>query len=564
MGKELKKIVIIFLITIIAYGIAASVFTITVHAGVDEALYLAMAQSFHYNGKFAYGNQLLDYSCVLYSMLISIAYFFYSPQWILLIMRMMGVIMMSSSIFPIYFLAKDVLGSDKDALKFSAFMMLMPYMFDSAYIMQEVLSYPLFIWTVYFLYRVFEKENHRIFAILGAVFSVLCVFAKTYMFFIPFVINICSLYYAARGEDKKKYIVNTMIYNIIYLILFAGMYFAIFAINGFERGTNHYDSQFSQLFPININTIIFGVLGCVIYWIFFVINMGIFPVVSIAYKWKSGKRTWLASFLLAAVVFLTIETVLMIVLTEQQAGTLPQKFLFRYFQIFVPLTLMLFINDKENFTFLNSAIMRKMIIVYLGIAALYFAYMGGATRQSIIDGHLFLLVENLTKYIMPKADVLLTVILMICTLWMYRAKIEKSKIMKIIIRWGVFAVVIFDIIQFVQLPYYTNIIADGKTIQSDSIKIAEYLNAGGYEMVYYVYDESKKEDSYLRNFCGYIKQPHQIITEDDLENIIEQQDLSKKTAFLAPDKLDEEGRLKEVDLNTERIVLCVPELIESD
>lgn len=160
-SKGLTKIFFGFLTVVMVYGVAVFFFTSIVHGGGagDEGLYLELAKSFHYKGKFECQNQLKNYSCILYSMLISVAYYFYSPRWILFIMRMIGVVAMSSSIFPLYFLAKDVYGEEKKAVKVGAFMMLMPYMLDTAYIMQEVLSYPLFLWAVYLLYRAFGAKD---------------------------------------------------------------------------------------------------------------------------------------------------------------------------------------------------------------------------------------------------------------------------------------------------------------------------------------------------------------------------------------------------------------------
>ena len=115
MGEK-RKIALLFCGAVIIYGIIISFFTSTVHIDVDEELYVALARSFHYNGRFEYENQILNYSCVLYSMLISLDYYFYSPETILFSMRIIGVIAMCSSVFPIYLLAKGVLSDSKKAL----------------------------------------------------------------------------------------------------------------------------------------------------------------------------------------------------------------------------------------------------------------------------------------------------------------------------------------------------------------------------------------------------------------------------------------------------------------
>ena len=76
-----KRIILgIYLIAVIVYGIIVSLFSSTVHVGVDEELYLTLAKSFHFAGQFEINGEIVDYNCVLYSMLISVAYFFYNPN----------------------------------------------------------------------------------------------------------------------------------------------------------------------------------------------------------------------------------------------------------------------------------------------------------------------------------------------------------------------------------------------------------------------------------------------------------------------------------------------------
>lgn len=561
MKNKGKKVIALFLISVIVYGVIVSFFTSTVHIDVDEELYIALARSFHYEGRFEYGRQLLNYNCVLYSMLISLTYFFYSPETILLMMRILGVVTMCSSVFPIFLIAEDILKDSRKALSITAFLLAMPYMFDSAYMMQEVLAYPLFMWTVYFMHRAFtgtEQSRKILFVVLGAFFSILCVFTKTYMFFIPIVINLCFFYSMLKVKKGKKSIWGIIIYDGVYLLLFAGMYFMVFAINGFEQGSNHYASQFSHLFPISVNTIVYGVMGCVVYAAFLVINTGIVPLLSVGHQWRhEKKKSWDAGFLLTSCVFLVVEIVFMIVLTEEGVGTPPHKFLFRYFQIFVPLILILFIRQQGEDSFWESRKTWMLSFASMGVAVVYFLCMQGKTRQSIMDGHLFLFMENVSKYVIPYADVIIIAVVTVLTViaaWFYRKNTDTKRI----IRLGMLITGIFWMIQVVQLPYYTNSIAGGRVIQNDSIQIANYLNREEYEYLYYVYENEEEENSYIRNFYGYIKQPYQLIEKSDVAGIIKEEQ-EKKIAFLLP-VTDREDNvlLKKVNLDTERMALYIP------
>ena len=61
-----RQIFMWYIFFVVLYGVVVSFFSSTVHIDVDEELYLGMARSFHYQGKFAIENNV-NYSCVLYS-----------------------------------------------------------------------------------------------------------------------------------------------------------------------------------------------------------------------------------------------------------------------------------------------------------------------------------------------------------------------------------------------------------------------------------------------------------------------------------------------------------------
>lgn len=566
MNQGNRQVIFLFVTAVIVYGVIVSFFTSTVHIDVDEELYIALARSFHYCGRFEYKGEIQNYSCVLYSMLISLAYYIYSPDKILFVMRMLGVVVMCSSVFPIYFLAKDVLGNGKKAVFLSCLLMIMPYMFDSAYLMQEVLSYPLFVWVVYFMnsfYNCVDTAREGRHLVYGAIFSVLCFFTKTYMFFIPVTVNLCALYYAREKRDRKRYMISIVIYDIIYLLLFAGIYFGIYALNGFERGYNHYSNQFSNLFPISWNTIIYGTLGVIVYLALFIINTGILPSGVMLWKWRKKERSWLFLFLIISSLFLMIEIIYMIVLTEEGTGNLPHKFLFRYFHIFVPVILILLFNYKdemERYRILYSCEMRVITVVSLGVALGYFVCMRGNTRQAIMDGHLFLFIENVTKYVLPCADVTGILMLLIILGWIVSGKHGITIKMGSVLKTWLVCIGLFWIIETVQLPYYTNVIAGGEDIQEDSIKIAEYLNAEGYEYIYYIYNDIEERESYLRNFYGYVKQPYQVVAKDEIVKETLKTDEKKKTLYIFPKESkarDGLTNLEQVDLHTEKFSVWV-------
>ena len=366
------------------------------------------------------------------------------------------------------------------------------------------------------------------------------------------------MYYNVKKKRVKEYITSTVIFDGIYLILFVGIYFLVYAINGFEQGSNHYSSQISRLFPIGLNTIVFGAIGCGIYFILLIINTGFLPLSTVFSKWHREKqKSWFINFIVISIVFLILEIVFMIVLTEEGTGTLPHKFLFRYFQIFVPPILILFIKYKEENNLIGSLKYILVMEAILCIALVYFILMQGKTRQAIIDGHLFLFLENTAKYIVPYADAIAMILLMSMLMVVYLWCRKKNENIEKILKAAVVGMMFFWIVDVIQLPYYNNMIAGGKQIQNDSIRIAEYLNEENYEYVYYVYKDEEEKNSYTRNFYGYIKQPYQVVSKADVSDLLQQK---QKIALLTySDFLANDEDLEEIDLNNERLMLYIPQ-----
>lgn len=213
-------LVIIFIIGIIIYGTVAKLMTNPMFLMHDEELYVNMARSFFFDHNFSRGYELLNYSCVVYSVLISFAYFLYSPENIVFIMRMIGVVAMTSSIFPIYLLSNKILKNKKKAVIISALSLIIPEMISSAYLIQENLSYPIFLWTAYLVYLKFTSENKKSFKLEIAIlfFFALNFFTKSYTIVFPaayfFVLFIDSI----KNKDYKN-IKSIFIQGVIFCLI---------------------------------------------------------------------------------------------------------------------------------------------------------------------------------------------------------------------------------------------------------------------------------------------------------------------------------------------------------
>lgn len=524
---------IIFVIMVVGYGVFASLFSSPIHVGVDEELYISMARTFHYEGKFMMGGELLNYNCVLYSMLISLAYYFYSPERIMLIIRLIGVISMCSSVYPVGLLAYRVLKDKRKAVFITVVLSMMPYMFDVAYAMQEVLSYPLFCWLILLLYELYDKDSgiNKIACILIiTMLSVFLVYTKTYLFCVPIIINVVSIKRVIKDRNKVLETVKIMMmYDVMYIIGFVSVYIGIYAINGFQTGSNHYSSQISGLFPITISTILCGISCCVVYLGFFVVCTGLVPFIAVCSKQDNCEEQdrELIDFHVLGVLILVVEIVFMIIITEMGLNPLPGKFLFRYFQVFVPGIMILALKRSDE-----KYDGRKIILwceIPLVICLIYFLFENGISHNAIIDGHIFLLIENISRYIIPHFNVIITGVAILSAPvagWIF---IKGRNQIRIICGLLTVAISVLFIIQWIQLPYYTNVIAKGSEIQHDSISIAHYLNDNNIENVYYIQQE--EENPYLRNFYGAIKQDYIVCNSETIKEYV---DTNKKNVYIVP------------------------------
>lgn len=186
--------------------------------------------------------------------------------------RMIGTVVMLSSVFPVYLLAKRMLGpggrDGKTIWIVTALTLFLPAMTNAAYCMQEVLVYPIFLWTAYFVYR--EIQEGRVLRISGdmaliAALAAVGYFAKTMFLFLPLLYCACMIWEACRQRCIavwKKLALFSGIWAILYAIGKGG----ILWINGGIAGSNHYSAQFSRLFPIDWRTIA-AILSCIVFYL---------------------------------------------------------------------------------------------------------------------------------------------------------------------------------------------------------------------------------------------------------------------------------------------------------
>ncbi len=480
---------ILYVLAVLLYTFAVSNMTVPVHLLLDEDLYLSLAKSFHHTGSFQKGYRYFGYDCVLYPMLLSVAYFFYRPQTILFTLRLLNVLVMCSAVFPVYLLAKRMLPAKK-AVMVCAFSLLIPDMIDTCYLMQEVLFYPVLMWCFYFVYRDLEegKTRNRYCAAAALTLSA-AFFVKTNG--IVLIAAYCLLLLWAHRENKKRGIGKCLFVAGVWCVLTALVKTGVWFANGGNQGENHYASQLLRLLPIRSETVVTAGSGLLYYAVFFLLCTGVLPVVFPLLYRKNFSQTGrqFLGFCHTAILLMIAETVVTVLLPEETGNLLPLKFLFRYFFGF-GIPLLIFLLQIRGAQWRGR---RILLLAYAGTGlycAMYYGIMKNHTRMAIMDCHVTLILENLNKYVFwgfsACIALLFTVLSFAVLVWAFRKK-DPAFLQGLFWKAAWIGALGLCIVNMVQHPYYSNRIVDGKGRQADFITVAGYLGKEDIE-VYYVND----------------------------------------------------------------------------
>ncbi len=167
----------IFLIVILIYIISVAIRFIIANfdkvavVEPDEIRYLKWAVSFHNDGKISLNNITRLDSPLLYSLYISLAYFFSDKMVQLMAISLLNCLALCSTVFPTYLLARKKISSKKLQLIVVLLVVIMPDMTMSMTFMAENLYIPICVWFFYFVDQYFSNDSIKMgYEILLALF----------------------------------------------------------------------------------------------------------------------------------------------------------------------------------------------------------------------------------------------------------------------------------------------------------------------------------------------------------------------------------------------------------
>src|SRR3989344_4004560 len=213
MKKIVKQLCLYFTLFVIIKSIL-SYFIPADTAFSDNYQYIKLARSFFLDQNFSIHGNLYYSRPPLYPIALSISYLFKDMTYVYLAMKIINAVISSLIIFPAWLLSKEFL-SEKKALISAILISLIPSSFAFApHIMSENLFYPLFLFSIYFIYKSFSENNYK-YSILAGIFVVLSTLTKAYGIILVAVFILISLIQFFRKKSQP----NPLPFLIINLLI---------------------------------------------------------------------------------------------------------------------------------------------------------------------------------------------------------------------------------------------------------------------------------------------------------------------------------------------------------
>ncbi len=415
----------------------------------DEHHYIELAKSIYYHHNF-FSNvfpNIKQFSEILFPLLLSPLYALYSPENILTVLRFFCLLVMSCAVFPAYALGLAVLNNKKYALLISFFAVLIPEMTLAFSVIQEVIYYPLFLFTVYLIYqKISGKGINPVFLsfILFLLWTCKAIGATVFAGYILYLFF--EFIFINKFRNYKSFVYQILIIVILVLGLRELLSLAIRYIN-FGSFTAVGDfwthSALSRLAAGAIN-FLSDIPNGILYYLFFTLCIFmIFPLIlpfDNFDQYELNDRKFLL-FLAICFVITIFAVVVLIYIDDGGSAREVQRVHYRYFfQFFTPLLIMTVKLDFSKIKFKYFGIFCSSFIVLY-----YLLFQPKFMNGSIIDAKSLLLTETISHRIINGSNILaLFAAILLVYLGYVLYKKTDGIISKKILLWTIFLLLLIN------------------------------------------------------------------------------------------------------------------------
>ena len=299
MKRIVKQLLLYYLVFVLVKSIIAYIIPAP-SAFSDEYIYVKLARSFFFNFDFTVHNIVSPVSNPLYFIAISPAYLFNQMSVIYPVMKFINSIISSLVIFPSFLLAKEFFTS-KGALKISVLISLLPSNFIlSSYILTENLFYPLFLFSIYFIYKSLTSER-KIWPISAGIFVGLTYLSRIVGIILFATLIILFLFKLLRRE--KTFLINIIIIFFISFLIISPWFIINYLAQ--NNSLNNHISEASTIFEL-YKFLFEYLIQFILYLGILIISAGIFFPMIISKKIFSKKILTFSILAISSILFILI------------------------------------------------------------------------------------------------------------------------------------------------------------------------------------------------------------------------------------------------------------------
>lgn len=370
-GKAYKNlndkmvIIVLFILSVIVRSILSN-YCKTIYTYNDDLFYYQMAENFASGrGLFSIYNAPMSFYKCLYSIMISPAFLFYSRNLQRLIVAILNSLYMSSAIFPIYLMAKQVLSEKKNVMILCIMFCIFPDLTLTMTFMSEVVFLPMALWLIYGYFMLMDLSGMK--AYLMSIFLGVLTFVG-YMckelapvFLIAYVL--CTI--VSNIKNKSGVIKNDILKIICAISGFLIGYFivAIFIVKGNMSSYTGKTDVLSVLDSGHIGYMIYSLAFYIITVAMVYCFFGFFMPLFYYKKFDKKTRRFYSYNIITFI--LVIVGIAYSISAREDYGSYPTMLRFRYFTyIWIPF-LIVFIKTFEIEYKINKKVIASVSLVYI-------------------------------------------------------------------------------------------------------------------------------------------------------------------------------------------------------
>lgn len=333
---------------------------------IDEGLYINLARGLAFNGSLTYRAMPTSYVYLTYPFfLIPLVRFLPNSANLYRAVQLYNTLLITSAIFPTYLLARQMKLNKHNSYIGVLFILLLPDMALSSYLMTECLLYPLFMWLAYFGYRAIEQSVPSFSNLFPcAILTTLLYFTKPG--YIVFGAVLLVLLFLRTIHDKS---VRGALSSLLSICILFGLIIGIYTLyrNTLDQDATlltHYDKQIPSF---SLTNILVAIQATLLHLITFLISgLGVLILIPSfgAKSYSREKRLFLISSLLAIVVSI-VGIAIMVSLYEWKETWFHDRQHLRYIMCYSPILFLLLLSpDLESLKY-SDKIKHAFFIVSL-------------------------------------------------------------------------------------------------------------------------------------------------------------------------------------------------------